>query len=330
MVASQSVEERVDASVIVPTHGRAAFLADVLTCLASQELTSPRTYEVIVVDNSPENSRDALLWKRPGWDPRTVYLTEPRVGLHHARHAGARAARGGILVYVDDDVLMDSTWLDAILDGFDDDDVACIGGPVRARWEEGFPPSWLAEVSADYLSLLDYGSKPRNLEPPLCVNGCNLAVRRDALLYAGGFRPDVFSKKRHLWLGGDGEAGMIRCLHQLGFTVRYEPKAAVQHRVTDTRGSRGYARHRARVEGVEHSFIWTREKRPSGVRSLWSSCGCLRHVLKALVRRDDIRCSYWIARTIHQSLVFLSPAFRRYVLRPTWLEPDMWQSGTPR
>src|SRR5205809_621188 len=61
-----------------------------------------------------------------------------------------------------------------------------------------------------------------------------------------------------MWLSGQGEGGLVRRLHELGVRIRYEPAAAVEHRMPAARASLDYARFRARLEGIQHSVRWTR------------------------------------------------------------------------
>jgi O-antigen biosynthesis protein len=91
-------------SIVVCTRHRAELLTRCLRSLT--ELDYP-TYELIVVDNTvgdPEVEQQAA-----GFDAR--YVVESRTGLSRARNAGARAARGEIIAYTDDDAVAERDWL---------------------------------------------------------------------------------------------------------------------------------------------------------------------------------------------------------------------------
>ena len=102
----------VDISVIIPTYHRPN---DLLRCLGSLERQTLGEFQTVVVDNSP----DAELRERMrAFETRVLYVHEPSLGLHNARHAGARAATGDVLVFTDDDAEFSQSWLAAYSEAF--------------------------------------------------------------------------------------------------------------------------------------------------------------------------------------------------------------------
>ena len=98
-------------SVVVSTRNRASLLPDCLRSLATQR--SELAFEVVVVDNgsndaTPEVVRD---WIRR--DERFRLVEEPTVGLSHAKNAGLRNARGQLVLFTDDDVVVPDGWIAA-------------------------------------------------------------------------------------------------------------------------------------------------------------------------------------------------------------------------
>jgi GT2 family glycosyltransferase len=104
-------------SVVVPTHGRPALLADCLACLVAQD-THANDYEVIVVDDgSPhgvhlENQRMVMRaqQRRPGLAVR-YFWTASNHGPAAARNRGWKAARAPVIAFTDDDTRPAKTWL---------------------------------------------------------------------------------------------------------------------------------------------------------------------------------------------------------------------------
>ncbi len=90
-----------DVSVVIPTYNRAALLRRCVEALLSQETPAFRT-EVIVVDDGSSDGTQELL---RGFAGRVRSLRQENAGPARARNAGARGARGAILLFVDDDVL---------------------------------------------------------------------------------------------------------------------------------------------------------------------------------------------------------------------------------
>ena len=90
-------------SVIIPTHNRTDMLPATLSALCEQ-IRSRDDYGVIVVDDgSDEQNRRQLRAHRKTFD--FVLLEKPLGGLASARNLGAERACGGILYFLDDDVI---------------------------------------------------------------------------------------------------------------------------------------------------------------------------------------------------------------------------------
>src|SRR6266550_3714961 len=145
------------ASVVIPTRNRRATLTALL------ERVGPQTAgaEVVVVDNgSTDGAREALA--RLEADGRLRVVLEPTPGATRARNAGARAARGDVLAFVDDDALPADGWLAALLAPFANPRVAAAGGRVSLRFA-GALPGWWDAALATYLAAYDLGPEPTDL-----------------------------------------------------------------------------------------------------------------------------------------------------------------------
>ena len=131
-------------------------------CLASldTQLADAGEIEVLVVDNGSEDGTAVLLerWQKEGTDRRAV--TEPRVGLSHARNAALELSGREIVIFIDDDALTTATWAKAHLDVYRADArVGAAGGPVGLIWPAG-RPSWIGTELTQWFSALDLGDEP--------------------------------------------------------------------------------------------------------------------------------------------------------------------------
>ncbi len=223
---------RLTASVVIPTRNRRATLEALLARIAPQAATAGA--EVVVVDNgSTDGTREALAGLEAEGRLRVVMEAVP--GVSRARNAGARAARGEVAAFIDDDALPSDGWLAALLAPFANPRVACAGGRVRLRFA-GALPGWWDAALAPYLAAYDLGPEPADLggrpwyDSP---RGLNLAVRREALLAAGGFNPRLGRRADHSRVGEESDL----CLRLLarGWEIRYVPGAAVEHLVDPAR-----------------------------------------------------------------------------------------------
>ena len=101
-----------DVSVIICTRNPRRGIVDrVVASLASQTLPFDR-WETVVIDNGsdpPVQSLGAAKLHGPGC------IVESKVGLTNARLRGIQETQGSLLVFVDDDNLLDSDYLEQAL-----------------------------------------------------------------------------------------------------------------------------------------------------------------------------------------------------------------------
>lgn len=241
-------------STIIPTYNRPETLMRALASLQEQTLSD---FEMLVVDNAADPAVQGLAteFNRTAKVP-VRYVPEPDIGLHNARHAGAIAAQGDILVFTDDDATFDSGWLEAYAEKFADyPEMAAAGGPVRAAWEQP-PPGWLLELIGEAKM---FG--PLSVMEPydeFCLGGdaffwgANMAIRRRVLFEVGGFNPECFGDT---WLG-DGESGLKRKLNDRQMLVGYVPGAVVYHHIPPQRMTVEYLRHRQVNQGAAEAYTY--------------------------------------------------------------------------
>jgi len=87
-------------SVIIPTHGRTAYLLDAVRSVQAQ---SHRDWECWVVSDDPEEARKKETIIRSLKDDRIHFLLGPRPGANASRNEGMRHASGRYLFFLDDD-----------------------------------------------------------------------------------------------------------------------------------------------------------------------------------------------------------------------------------
>jgi len=225
-----------DISAILCTYNRCQSLARALESLTASILPETTQWEVLVVDNNSSDQTKAAVqefWQRyPG---RFRYLFEPQQGKSYALNTGIREARGNILAFVDDDVIVEPEWLQNLTATLNDRKWAGCGGRILP--EPGFvPPHWLAvdgpcNLVGALCAYFDAGDMPCELkQPPF---GANMAFRKEMFEKYGDFRTDLgpFPNKK---IGfEDTEFGSR--LMQAGERLRYVPTAVVYHEVPEYR-----------------------------------------------------------------------------------------------
>ena len=121
-------------SVVVRSYNRLGALAELLGALLAQDHDD---FEIVVVEQSTVRPPELVARiDEIAADPRVRVLRHPPLGGPGARNAGVRAARGDLLVFIDDDDLPASTdWLRRHEANFADP--KCLGGTGQFLDEEG-------------------------------------------------------------------------------------------------------------------------------------------------------------------------------------------------
>lgn len=251
-------------SVILPTHSPdATRLRRTLAGLRAQTLPADQ-WELLLVDNAsvpPVALVDVTSFAPPG----LRIVREPRLGLTAARRCGFNAARGELLVLVDDDNVLAPDYLAEIAQLFARHPrVGACGG--RSVPEFSQPPEAWHRDFFDLLALRDLGPAPlfaRRDEsgsdtaqgyPPCAPIGAGMALRRAAV--QPWLQRDVAAsltdrRGSDLTSGGDNEIvfGVLRA----GWDVAYFPELVLTHLIPAARLERRYLARLNR--GIQSSWM---------------------------------------------------------------------------
>jgi glucosyl-dolichyl phosphate glucuronosyltransferase len=224
-------------TVILCTYNRAHSLLDALNSVAASSLPSSVKWEVVIVDNnSRDNTREVAQEFCKRFPERFRYIFEPQQGKSFALNTGIRQSQGDILAFVDDDVTVESTWLQNLTQSLGNCEWAGSGGRIELQWPDSIP-YWLTTdgpYARHGFPGFDQGNEAKELSgPPF---GTNMAFRRDMFVKYGGFRTDLGPNPGSQIRAEDTEFG--RRLIQAGERLRYEPDAVVFHPVPEDKLNR--------------------------------------------------------------------------------------------
>jgi glycosyltransferase involved in cell wall biosynthesis len=219
-------------SVVVCTRNRPNNIARALPALL-ETISDDR--ELIVIDNAPQDNRTAEVVAKFG--DRVRYVVEPTPGLASARNCGLQAASGKFVVFTDDDVSPDPSWLDVLSATFDSHPGSvCVSGSVlpeslmteaELRFQEFGGYQRTFDENEFHLSLDPPPSRLFPFHPRLVGTGANMAFRTEALRSIGGF--DVALGAGTPARGGEDIDVAVRLL-LAGLLVVRQPAAVVWHR----------------------------------------------------------------------------------------------------
>jgi glucosyl-dolichyl phosphate glucuronosyltransferase len=223
-------------TAIICTYNRCQSLANALESLAASTLPEATEWEVLVVDNnSNDRTREVVESSCHRYPNRFRYIFEPLQGKSHALNTGIREARGEVLAFTDDDVIVEPTWLHNLTSVLHDREWAGSGGRILPA-SSFVPPSWLAlsgplSLVGALCAYCDPGNVPGELKsPPI---GANMAFRKEMFDKYGHFRTDLGPRPGSEMRCEDTELG--RRLMAFGERFRYEPSATVYHEIHENR-----------------------------------------------------------------------------------------------
>ncbi len=207
---------RFSTSIIIATADRPALVLD---CVRSWRDQVPPAIELVIVDAGlaqPVDEAAVLaLWS----NSKVIRSAVRNAGIQ--RNRGVHEAKGDVIVFLDDDTIVQPGWWSAILDPLKDADVGVSAGAVwcnpapRFTNKRGGYVNWIGvPVQITHRSC----AAPRDVDWPMTTN---MAVKRVAFEQVGGFCEayGVYDEDIDLGL-------MIR---RAGWRIVFQPNAAVYH-----------------------------------------------------------------------------------------------------
>lgn len=233
-------QPNIKVTVAIPTYNRADFLRQTLAGIAAQQF--PRDHhEVLVIDNNSTDHTAAVVAEFSRARPAPRYIRESQQGLDHARNRAIAEARGEIVLFGDDDILVRPDWLAQMAVPLLADPtrrIGAVGGEVIPVFPNGLP-DWVREWHAPLAFRPDLGPLATKRSPM----GANLALPKWVFEQLGPFHTALDRAAGNYFSGGDSE--MIRRVRAAGLEVWFAPAAAVEHQMPASRTTFRYASRHA-------------------------------------------------------------------------------------
>lgn len=272
-------------SVIICTYNpKPIYFARCLKALQAQTLP-PYAWELIVIDN---HSDEPLAGRTDlAWHPEARIVREDKLGLTPARLRGITEASGDLLVFVDDDNVLDPDYLQVARDYSDAHPwLGSWSGQCRPGFDET-PPEWtrrywgnlaIREFDEDVWSNL-----PRLTDTMPC--GAGLCIRREAAahyhyLHEAGMRKFQFDRTGDSLISG-GDNDMAACAVDIGLGVGLVSALKLTHLMPPGRLTLDHLAKLA--EGIQFSSILLdaqRGKEPAPRGAIGAIADAVRLMLK--------------------------------------------------
>jgi GT2 family glycosyltransferase len=232
-------------SIVIPTRDRQQQLTHLLDSIKGLNGLAQIRSEIIVGDNGSMDRTWEMLQQASIDFPVPMRLFQiPAEGKCKILNEAITIASGEILAFLDDDVIVDANWLNALDKFFSEKSRLAAQGVIRV------PPGHLEDPEICRLiqrfrtaHQLEYD---RGVDNVNTLNGANMAIRREVFAQVGDF--DI-----RLGPGASGtseDVELAQRIRQNGIKIGYMPNAVVYHEVDRTRLTEAYFKALHERQGV--------------------------------------------------------------------------------
>jgi GT2 family glycosyltransferase len=179
-------------SIVVPTFRRPSVLRETLESLSNLNYP-PRNYEVIVVDDGSNDETPEVVEPFREKISNLIYHYQENSGVATARNRGAKLASGEVLIFNDDDIVVEPNLIERHLANLDEFGKCVVNG----HWE--FPPTmteyfdqtpfgrYRTATEVWVKAVNDKKQIAGNIYESQTVSACNCGVRREDFWQIGGY-----------------------------------------------------------------------------------------------------------------------------------------------
>jgi GT2 family glycosyltransferase/glycosyltransferase involved in cell wall biosynthesis len=247
------------ASIIIPNWNGRELLEQCLPSVVEAVRSDGEEHEIIVVDNC--STDDSVPFLKASYPEVKVLELDRNRGFAGGCNAGAEESQNEILVFLNNDMIVDRGFLRPLLDGFSDERVFAVSSqiyfwdPERRREETGQTRGFL---KLGFLQVVHDEPGDADLARPVFyAGGGSSAFDRDKFLALGGF-DELYQP--FYWEDTD----VSYRAWKRGWKVLYEPRSVVHHKHRGTIGKTYDADFTHKAINRNHFlFLWKNFTDPS-------------------------------------------------------------------
>jgi GT2 family glycosyltransferase len=224
-------------SIIIPSYGRAKVLDNCLNSISKLK-NELKDYEIIAINNN----NDKTIEKNTSEACKKYKLNIIEIISHRglgsigARNLGIKKAGGEILVFFDDDTLIQKDYFTNLLGSFRDEKVGAVGGAeIKGQknslfhsllFKLGKPGdiTWSGEIISNFSPKIKTSLKVKHL------HGSNFSIRRSVIDKIGLMDEKIVGHYRD-------DTEFVYRVYEAGYDVIFNPKCRVIHTATSIGGN---------------------------------------------------------------------------------------------
>ncbi|MBI2996543.1 MAG: glycosyltransferase family 2 protein [Candidatus Melainabacteria bacterium] len=241
------MEKLIYLTILLCTYNRAKLLKPLLLELIKQVNIQENkdNIEILLINNNSTDETKEIILELQKNHSFIEYCFEPKQGLAISRNKGLSLAKGNVIVFIDDDIVLDKNWLKEINDSLQKYPYKAFGGKVIPLWEKEKPSyinlSGFFSLSQKIFPAHDNGDTeklyPFSKEETNPI-GANMWINKELFQKYGKFREDL----GRVGYGGIPCEDTEFCSRLLRGSEKifYYPKAIVFHPVSAYRMSKEF------------------------------------------------------------------------------------------
>ncbi len=196
-------------SVIVPAYNAQKFIGKCIEALLAQKYQR-ENYEIIVIDDGSTDRTSDIVRTYP-----VKYIFQKNKGPAAARNAGAKEAKGEIILFTDSDCIPFDNWIEEMVKPFDDTEIMAVKGAYKTNQKSIIARFAQLEFEERFEMLKKAGSIDM-------VDTYSAGYRKDIFLQMGGF--DV-----NFPVANNEDTELSYRMSKLGYKMVFNPEAIVYH-----------------------------------------------------------------------------------------------------
>ncbi len=202
-------------SIIIPVKEINDYILEFVPKILKQ---SYKDFEIIILPNKKPEQINSILQNE-----KIKIIESGFTGPAQKRNLGSEKSNGEILVFIDDDAYpLEDKWLEKVLDNFQTEEVAAVGGPQLTPLKSNFFQKLSGKLFESFMISGPVSFRYKDAQKRICYDlpSCNLFVRKKDFFKAGSFDTEF-------WPGEDTK--LCLDIKRLGKKIIYDPEIKVFH-----------------------------------------------------------------------------------------------------